>query len=217
MSSRSIQSSCLESTSPIDFSSTHFRNSQPTIHYSSPRISKANAIAIDRELKQYSFDRAVICDDAEIARCLIANNFHFENKQRCVECRWVSAGYLRDRDGYASAQSRVAGIRRPRRQPPWRSIASRSEYRTTLVCGNDCQDFRCRFTAKTDLQSSSRRGKEKLHVSQTIPQPILATLQPEEVSWLAAGNIVFLESFPPQTILRIVTQRNCQKPRSAGR
>jgi hypothetical protein len=26
------------------------------------------------------------------------------------------------------------------------------------------------------------------------------------VSWLAAGNIVFLESFPPQTILRIVTQ-----------
>jgi hypothetical protein len=79
MSSRSIQSSCLESTSPIDFSSTHFRNSQPTIHYSSPRISKANAIAVDRELKQYSFDRAVICDDAEIARCLIANNFHFEN------------------------------------------------------------------------------------------------------------------------------------------
>ena len=35
--------------------------------------------SINSDITTYSFDRVVVCDNAEIANLLIANNFHFEN------------------------------------------------------------------------------------------------------------------------------------------
>lgn len=168
--------------------------------------SNANAIAIDRELKQYSFDRAVICDNAEIARCLIANNFHFENNSAVLSVD----GYPQDifetvmemlrlnpeLQVYAVHDASRRGVALPHilsTEPRW-------------FAGTTVKIFDVGLLPRQIFSRPVVVEKEKLHVSQTIPQAILATLQPEEVSWLAASNIVSLESFPPQTILRIVTR-----------
>jgi phage terminase large subunit-like protein len=39
-----------------------------------------------------------------------------------------------------------------------------------------------------------------------LPAHVAATLEPEEVRWLEAGNFVALESFTPQTLMRVVAQ-----------
>ena len=44
-----------------------------------PQTEAAEQPAIEPDIGDYSFDRAVICDRARTADLLIANNFHFEN------------------------------------------------------------------------------------------------------------------------------------------
>ncbi|MBC6422540.1 MAG: hypothetical protein GDA38_14165 [Hormoscilla sp. SP12CHS1] len=45
-----------------------------------PTANEENAsVAVSSEIAAYSFDRVVVCEHAEIAQMLIANNFHFEN------------------------------------------------------------------------------------------------------------------------------------------
>jgi hypothetical protein len=44
-----------------------------------PAVSRRPARALEHELVDYSFDRAVICDRARTVDLLLANNFHFEN------------------------------------------------------------------------------------------------------------------------------------------
>src|SRR5207247_1475135 len=43
-----------------------------------PKVASTHA-NISPEIKQYSFDRLIVCEHAAIAQFLIANNFHFEN------------------------------------------------------------------------------------------------------------------------------------------
>ncbi|NEQ71794.1 MAG: hypothetical protein F6K23_01065 [Okeania sp. SIO2C9] len=42
-------------------------------------MSEPIQINSEVEVIAYSFDRVIVCDTAEIAQFLIANNFHFEN------------------------------------------------------------------------------------------------------------------------------------------
>lgn len=58
-----------------------------------PRGTPAAPRALEADIADYSFDRAVICDRARTADLLLANNFHFENN-----CAVLSA------DGYPEAQ-----------------------------------------------------------------------------------------------------------------
>lgn len=58
-----------------------------------PRGKPAPPRALEADITDYSFDRAVICDRARTADLLLANNFHFENN-----CAVLSI------DGYPEAQ-----------------------------------------------------------------------------------------------------------------
>lgn len=50
-------------------------------------------------------------------------------------------------------------------------------------------------------------GSQRAHAAVTVvPAHVAATLEPEEVRWLEAGNYVALESFTPQTLVRVVAQ-----------
>jgi hypothetical protein len=44
-----------------------------------PAVARRPARALEHEMVDYSFDRAVICDRARTVDLLLANNFHFEN------------------------------------------------------------------------------------------------------------------------------------------
>jgi hypothetical protein len=173
---------------------------------SSTTNSNSAATAISPELRQYSFDRAVICDRAETARFLIANNFHFENNSAVLSV-----------DGYP--QDIFDTVMDMLRRNPNLSVyalhdCSKRGVELAHILRTEARWFAGTTAKIYDLgllprQIFKRRvfvETEPLGIRQNINPVISTTLQPEEISWLVAGNFVALESFPPQMLLRIVTR-----------
>ena len=170
---------------------------------------KSQALHISPEVRKYSFDRVVVCDRPEIAQCLIANNFHFEHN-----CAVLSIdGYphdifetvmemLRRNPGlsvYALHDASKAGVELPQRlrtDPRWFAGSEARIYDLGLLP-------RQIFNRPVFVESASDRTGA---AANALPAHVAATLEPEEVRWLEAGNYVALESFTPQTLMRVVAQ-----------
>ena len=160
---------------------------------------------ISIELQKYSFDRAVICERAEIAQFLIANNFHFENNSAVLSVD----GYPQDvfdavmemlrrnpeLHVYALHDASVRGVALPH------TLSTQSFW----FAGSSVRIFDLGLLPRQIFNRPVFVEKGPPSVIQ-IPEPIRSTLQPEEISWLMNGNSVSLESFPPRMLLRIVTQ-----------
>jgi hypothetical protein len=171
--------------------------------------SKPQAIEINPEVKNYSFDRVIVCDRAEIAQCLIANNFHFEHN-----CAVLSVdGYPHDifktvlemlkrnpaLSVYALHDASVQGVKllhTLRTNSRWFAKSEAKIYDLGLLP-------RQIFNRSVFVESVPYRFEP---AATAIPAEVAATLEPEEVRWLKAGNYVSLESFTPQTLLRVVSQ-----------
>ena len=174
-----------------------------------PAKRKTQALQISPEVRKYSFDRVVVCDRPEIAQCLIANNFHFEHN-----CAVLSIdGYphdifetvmemLRrnpDLSVYALHDASTAGVGLPQRlrtDARWFAGSEARIYDLGLLP-------RQIFNRSVFVESVSDRTGATMSA---LPAHVAATLEPEEVRWLEAGNFVALESFTPQTLMRVVAQ-----------
>ena len=171
-----------------------------------PLISEAkDPHPISEELRKYSFDRAVICDRAEIAQFLIANNFHFE-----YNCAVLSI------DGYPHDISKTV-MQMLRTNPALSVYALHDASVDGLEMVHKLRtssDWFAGSTAKIfDLGLLPRQifnrsvfVEWRLRTAEALPPHLAATLQPEEVRWFEAGNFVALESFSPKMLLRVVTQ-----------
>jgi hypothetical protein len=181
-------------------------NGDPGKLLSSPSAAgKSSApIRINPELKNYSFDRAVICERAEIAQCLIANNFHFENNSAVLSV-----------DGYP--HDIFADVMDMLRRNPNLSVyalhdASKKGIQLPHILNTDERWFADSKVKIFDLGLIPRQildrsvFLERDVAQHTIPEAVARTLQPEELRWLEAGNFVSIESFPPQTLLRVIAQ-----------
>lgn len=181
---------------------------------------RPQAPQVNPEVMKYSFDRVVVCDRPEIAQCLIANNFHFEHN-----CAVLSLdGYPHDifetvilmlrrnpeLSVYALHDASPAGVALPhilRTDPRWFGGGGATVYDLGLLP-------RQIFERPVFVE----RGWQPIRGAETIVPPhVAATLEPEEVRWLEAGNYVSLESFTPQTLLRVVAQgiAKSRDPRAA--
>jgi hypothetical protein len=168
--------------------------------------SNEKAKDISAELKQYSFDRAVICQSSTIARCLIANNFHFENNSAVLSIEKYPP------DIFETVMEMLR--RNPELQVYALHDASRPGVTLSHMLRTDANWFAGTTARIFDLgllprQVMNRKvcvEKETPGLNQLVPQEVLASLLPEEINWLEAGNFVSLESFPPQVLLRIVTR-----------
>ncbi|MDQ2099912.1 MAG: hypothetical protein QQW96_19960 [Tychonema bourrellyi B0820] len=163
--------------------------------------------SIDPEVSAYSFDRAIICDNDEIAQFLIANNVHFENN-----CAILSiSGYpqsifdtviemLRrnaDLKVYALHDANPAGVslvHQLRTSPNWFADQAVTIFdlgispRQILETGD-------MFVQQSEAMAQSARQ---------LPNAVRQGLTAQELAWLDAGNFVELESFTPQRLLRVV-------------
>lgn len=163
--------------------------------------------SIDPEVSAYSFDRAIVCDNDEIAQFLIANNVHFENN-----CAILSiSGYpqsifdtviemLRrnaDLKVYALHDANPAGVslvHQLRTSPNW--FANQAVTIFDLgISPRQILETRDMFVQQSPTMAQSARQ---------LPDAVRQNLTAEELAWLDAGNFVVLESFTPQKLLRVV-------------
>lgn len=169
----------------------------------------SQALQINPEVRNYSFDRVVICDRPEIAQCLIANNFHFEHN-----CAVLSAdGYPHDifetvmemlrrnpaLSVYALHDASTPGVELAhtlRTDPRWFAGSGVVIHDLGLLP-------RQVFNRQLFVENAAQRAHTHVTV---VSAHVAATLEPEEVRWLEAGNYVSLESFTPQTLMRVVAQ-----------
>ncbi|WP_013335013.1 hypothetical protein [Gloeothece verrucosa] len=175
----------------------------------SPSFAATQPVQINPEILNYSFDRVIVCQSTEIARFLIANNFHFENNCAVLSVTRYPENIFdvvlemlrrnRDLKVYAlhNANSRgVTLVNHLRTQDNWFADSSATIYDIGLS-PRQVLDNPKLFVQQSDTMA--REAKE-------LPQEIRQTLLPEEINWLEAGYFVELESFSPQHLLRIVTQ-----------
>jgi hypothetical protein len=171
-----------------------------------PPTRPTAAIKINPELKSYSFDRAVICERAEVAQCLIANNFHFENNSAVLSLEGYPHDIFADvmdmlrrnpnLSVYAIHDASKRGVELPH--------TLKTDQR--WFAGSTVKIFDLGLLPRQILDRSVFVEQDSQHASHTIPEAVARTLQPEELRWLSAGNFVAVESFAPQMLLRVIAQ-----------
>ena len=173
---------------------------------------------INPDITAYSFDKLIVCDSADIAQFLIANNFHFENN-----CAILSI------TGYPQSIFNTT-MEMLRRNPDLKVYALHN-------CTSNLDLIHCLRTSPAWFQDSNiaiidigiyprqvlatKKGifietspQSAIDAKQLIPE-IRQALSPGEIQWLEAGNIVNLESFQPQQLIQII-QRGIVNTRTLG-
>ena len=164
--------------------------------------------SINPDIKAYSFDRLVVCDSANIAKLLIANNFHFENN-----CAILSiTGYpesifnttmemLRrnpDLKVYAihdCSPKGVSLVNHLRTSERWFLNSNVTIIDIGLLPRQIMATQRGMF-----IQSSPDLATAAKQLAREIRQSFTS----EELAWLDAGNFVELESFTPQILIQVL-------------
>ena len=164
--------------------------------------------SINPDITAYSFDRLVVCDSANMAQLLIANNFHFENN-----CAILSI------TGYPQSIFSTT-MEMLRRNPDLKvyAIHDCSPKGVSLV-------HHLRTSEKWFLNSNvtiidlgllprqiiASQGKmfiryssQLKHEARKLSVDICQSLTAEELAWLHTGNFVELESFTPQKLIQVL-------------
>ncbi|MBE8998213.1 hypothetical protein [Nostoc sp. UIC 10630] len=163
---------------------------------------------VNPDVTAYSFDRLVVCDSANIAQLLIANNFHFENN-----CAILSiTGYpqsifdttmqmLRrnpDLKVYAVHDCNPRGIglvHNLRSNASWFLNSEIAIIDIGLTPSQIIATKRGMF-----IQSSP----DSAQAAKQLPQEVRQSLSAEELAWLESGKFVELESFTPQRLIKVL-------------
>lgn len=164
--------------------------------------------SINPDITAYSFDRLVVCDSANMAQLLIANNFHFENN-----CAILSiTGYpqsifsttmemLRrnpDLKVYAihdCSSKGVSLVHHLRTSEKWFLNSN-----VTIIDLGLLPRQIIASQGKMFIRFSSQLKDEAKKLSVDIRQSLTA----EELAWLDTGNFVELESFTPQKLIQVL-------------
>lgn len=193
-------------------------NGSITKMLASPR-EENNVVAISSDVSAYSFDRVVVCDSAEIAQLLIANNFHFENNCAILSITGypqsifatVMAMLRRNPElkVYAlhNASPRGVGlVHHLRNNPNWFQNSNAVIFDLGLSIK---QILRSRNLM---IRSSDYSARESMQ----LPEAVRQELSQDELKWLDSGKFVELESFTPERIIRVLQQGIAQSQEPGG-
>jgi DNA-directed RNA polymerase subunit RPC12/RpoP len=164
--------------------------------------------AINPDVTAYSFDRLIVCDRAEIAQFLIANNFHFENNCAILSINGYPQSIFQttmemlrrnpDLKVYALHDCTSKGlglIHRLKTSPAW---FQNSNVAIIDIGINPRQVLATKKGIFLEISPQSANDAKQLTAE------IRQELSPTEIQWLEAGNIVNLESFPPQKLIQVI-------------
>lgn len=173
-----------------------------------PREESSN-IEVSSDISAYSFDRLVVCETADIAQFLIANNFHFEHNCAVLSITGYPQSIFstvmemlrRNSDlkvyAFHNASPRGVGLVNHLR-------TSNNWFANSEVVIYDLGLFpRHIFSSKNMFILNS---SELATAAQEMSAAIRQDLSTDEIAWLEAGNYVELESFSPQRLLQVVSR-----------
>jgi hypothetical protein len=164
--------------------------------------------SINPDITAYSFDRLVVCDSANVAQLLIANNFHFENN-----CAILSV------NGYPQSifETTMEMLRRnPNLQvfafhdcsPKGVSLVHHLRSRENWFLNSDLTIIDVGLLPRHILANKRgmfiRNDAFLAKKSQDLHLEIRQSLTTEELAWLDAGNFVELESFTPKMLIHVL-------------
>ena len=168
--------------------------------------------SINSDITYYSFDRVVVCDNAEIANLLIANNFHLENNSAVLSIDGYPQNIfdtvmemLRRNDNlkvyvlHSASPSGVSVVNTLSTNSDW--FANNSNSNVTI--------YDLGLLPRQVFNNSSfftQISEDSAREAQELPSDIKNDLTEKEIKWLEAGKYVELESFTPQRLLKVVSQ-----------
>ena len=174
----------------------------------SPKQESSN-IEISSDISAYSFDRLLVCETDEIAQFLIANNFHFEHN-----CAVLSiTGY--PQNIFSTVMEML------RRNPDLkvyafhnaspRGIALVNHLRTSnnWFANNEVIIYDLGLFPRHIFSSKNMfvlNSSQSATAAKEMPAAVRQGLSADEIAWLEAGNYVELESFSPQSLLRVASR-----------
>ncbi|MDY6784646.1 MAG: MFS transporter permease [Cyanobacteriota bacterium] len=164
---------------------------------------------LSSKITAYSFDRAIVCDSAEIAQFLIANNFHLENN-----CAVLSI------DGYPqNIFSTIMEMlhRNPNLKvyalhdasPQGISLANQLRTNNHWFANSSATIYDLGLSPRQVFKSRSlfiRNSPDSKQEAARLPQIVKQELSPDELEWLEKGNFVELESLMPRQLLQVLTR-----------
>ena len=172
--------------------------------------------SINSDITAYSFDRVVVCDSAEIANLLIANNFHFENNSAVLSIDGYPENIfntvmemLRRNDDlkvyvlHDASPKGVSVVNTLSTNPDWFVNNSNSNvtiYDLGLLPRQIFKNFSNNSNFFTQISEDFAREAKELSSN------VKEDLTEKEIKWLEAGKFVELESFTPQRLLRVISQ-----------
>jgi hypothetical protein len=164
---------------------------------------------ISPDVTAYSFDRLIVCDRANIAQFLIANNFHFENNCAILSVTGYPQSIFNttmemlqrnsDLKVYAFHDCSPKGMmlmHHLRTSPKWFANSNLTIVDIGLTPKQILSTKRGMFI---------RNSSESAQAAQQLSEEV-RSLPGEELQWLQVGNFVELESFPPQKLIQILRQ-----------
>lgn len=168
--------------------------------------------SINSDITTYSFDRVIVCDSAEIANLLIANNFHFENNSAILSINGYPENIfdtvmqmLRRNDDlkvyvlHDASPKGVSVVNTISTNSNWFSSNSNSNV-TIYDLGLLPRQLLDNSNFFTQISEDSARE------AQDLSSKVKEDLTQKEIKWLEAGKFVELESFTPQRLLRVVSK-----------
>lgn len=164
---------------------------------------------VNPEVTAYSFDRLVVCDSANVAQVLIANNFHFENNCAVLSITGYPQNIFATTLGmvkrnpqlqvYAFHDCTPRGlglVHRLRSSPTWFQNSNITIFDVGLH-PNQIPGIK---------KSLILTSEESTQAVQQMPPEVRQQLTEIELKWLEAGNFVELESFSPQRLIQALNR-----------
>ena len=174
----------------------------------SPRQQNTPA-KINPDITAYSFDRLVVCDSAEVAQLLIANNFHFENNCAVLSITGYPGNIFStvmemlkrnpDLKVYAlhDASPRGVGlINHLRTSPTWFLNHNVTIYDLGLLPRQFIGKSKAFVQQKQEYAADARN----------LSIDVKRDLSEAEIEWLESGKFIELESYTPKKLLRVISQ-----------
>lgn len=163
---------------------------------------------INPDVTAYSFDRLIVCDSADIAQFLIANNFHFENNCAILSVTGYPESIFQTTMDMLRRNPELKVYALHNCTPRGLGLINRLRTSSNWFQNSNITIIDIGITPRQAIGAKKNifieTSPQSASEASQLPSEIRNNLSPDELQWLQAGNFVNLESFRPQQLIQII-------------